>query len=45
MLLSTNQAKMEGEFKESLFTSLHKPPIENGRPSSMVVKVHRIKPV
>lgn len=40
-----SKAKMEGEFKESLFTSLHKPPIENGRPSSMVVKrAHTVIP-
>lgn len=37
--LETNQAMKESNRNKSLYASIHKPPIDNGRSISMVVKV------
>ena len=44
ILLTTPQASMETDLRKSLFASTPKSPIQNGRPSSMVVKVTQVLP-
>lgn len=45
MVTKGSEAMMKGQCKKSLFASIHKPTIEDGRPRSMVIKkVHTMIP-